>query len=89
MFTYDFKHGPELLWAVAVAVAVVVAQVAVATNFSAVTDWKSWAIALVAAAARAAFAAAAKYTGIAAGSTVVVPQQGVGQPAPPAPPLAP
>jgi hypothetical protein len=51
--TYKWKGGQELLWAVVVAVAVVLAQAAFIFDPDSIHDWRTYALALFASAVRA------------------------------------
>ncbi len=53
---YDFKTAEEFGWAALVAAIAFIATQLTAVDPAGVTDWKAWAIALIAGAARAAFA---------------------------------
>lgn len=55
---YEFKRIDELLWAAAVAAAVAVLQALVSFEPERITDWRLWAISLVAGSVRAAAGAA-------------------------------
>ena len=57
MLTYDFKAGPELVWAAVTAAALVVAQAVQATDPSVVADWRTWSLAVVGAVVRAGLGA--------------------------------
>ncbi len=56
--TYEFKSWPELGWAVAVAGAVAVLTSLAEFDPGAIADWRTWFVALAAAAVRAAAGAA-------------------------------
>ena len=56
--TYDFKLWEEAAWAALVAAAIQLLMVLVGFDPAAVTDWRSWAIALGAGLVRAAAGAA-------------------------------
>ncbi len=43
---YEFKHWPELLWGLAVAVMLGLAQMLIAFDPTTVEDWRLWAISL-------------------------------------------
>lgn len=51
---YIFKPAPEVVRGLFIAVATVVLQMLIATDLTRVTDWRTWAIALAAAAVHAA-----------------------------------
>ena len=53
---YEWKAWAEIGWAILVAVVVQAAQIIVASDLERVTDWRSWAVSLIAACVRAAFA---------------------------------
>lgn len=50
---YNFKRWPEFLWAVAVAVGIVLAQAMMTLDPATVTDWRAWSIGVLGAAVRA------------------------------------
>ena len=54
---YDFKIVEEIAWVAVVAAAVAVLQIVVGADLAKIVDWRAWAIALGAAAVRAAAAA--------------------------------
>lgn len=53
---YQVKWLPELGWAVAIAVAVVLASALVTFDPASVSDWRAWAVALAASVVRVAAA---------------------------------
>jgi hypothetical protein len=55
--SYTFKTAEELGWAALVAVVVFIGTQITAVDPAGITDWKAWTLALLAGAARAAFAA--------------------------------
>jgi len=56
--TYDFKLGPEILWAAIAAVVVVVLTSLMEFDAEAIADWKVWATGVGIAAIRSAAGAA-------------------------------
>ena len=60
---YEFKALEEFGWFVAVAVASVLAQELLTFDANAITDWRTWVVALVSALIRAAAGAALAYAG--------------------------